>query len=202
MKIMLMRIISFKIISNDELWFIVGLFIRLKYFWEFCWFKPYCLTYITYHDSLLTEEWWISWGYLSVLTVFVLVLTVNTNTFFVTEHRQRGHWIKFETASRVRYILLTAALVTVLAGIKLGGTCVSKLHKLRMLDYFQILGLGLLNQTCFKNTRGDSLKHFQQSSLDESLLLSHIKSQLRFYQRHFQVLLSMVRLFSWICKVL
>ena len=51
-------------------------------------------------------------------------------------------------------------------------------------------------QTCVKNTGDDPVKHFQQSLLGESLLLSHIKSQLRFYQRHFQLFLSMVRLFS------
>ena len=50
--------------------------------------------------------------------------------FSIREHRQRSHWRRYETASRVRYILLSAALVTVLAGIKLGGRCVSKLNKL------------------------------------------------------------------------
>ncbi|XP_022800846.1 uncharacterized protein LOC111338609 isoform X1 [Stylophora pistillata] len=35
------------------------------------------------------------------------------------KQRQRGHW-RFETATRMRYILLSAALVTVLAGLKLG----------------------------------------------------------------------------------
>ena len=49
--------------------------------------NPYCLTYITYRDSLLTDEGWMSKGRLSVLTVFVPILTVNLNTFSVTEHR-------------------------------------------------------------------------------------------------------------------
>ena len=46
--------------------------------------NPYCLTYITYRDSLLTYEGWMSKGR---LTVFVPVLTVNLNTFSVVEHR-------------------------------------------------------------------------------------------------------------------
>ena len=46
--------------------------------------NPYCLTYITYRDSLLTDEGWMSKGR---LTVFVPILTVNLNTFSVVEHR-------------------------------------------------------------------------------------------------------------------
>lgn len=53
----------------------------------FIYLNPYCLTYITYRDSLLTDEGWMSKGRLSVLTVFVPILTVNLNTFSVTEHR-------------------------------------------------------------------------------------------------------------------
>ena len=49
--------------------------------------NSYCLSYVTYHDSLLTDEWWMSNGRLSVLTVFVLVLMVNLNSLSVTEHR-------------------------------------------------------------------------------------------------------------------
>lgn len=39
--------------------------------------------------------------------------------FSITEHRQSGHW-RFETASRMRYILLVAALVTISTGLKIG----------------------------------------------------------------------------------
>ena len=46
--------------------------------------NSYCLTYITYRDSLLTDEGWMSKGR---LTVFVPILTVNLNTFSVVEHR-------------------------------------------------------------------------------------------------------------------
>ena len=124
---------------------------------------------------------------MSVLTVFVLVLTVNTNTFFVTEHRQRGHWIKFETASRVRYILLTAALVTVLAGLKLGGTCVSQLHKI--VSFKLLCNARPHDSNVLQEYEGRflcGLKRVKQSFFDESLLLSHIESQSCLYQRHVQ----------------